>query len=547
MKYDVFISYSTKDKKVVEGLCAYLEQHKIRCFVAYRDVDKTAVWAEKIVEGLEDSRMMLVVFSENYNCSDQVNREIEIASEDKKPILTFRLTDTKFKGAKKYYLKNLNWIDAFPHPEESFGSVTNDISRLLGIKISPITREEQSNAGGGIAPIPTPVPKKKHKHTLGIALFSIVGIALLCFIIYFNEWGNKGEENPDVPDVVLVNDSINKPVEDVSIPTNVAAEKPSSQKAEKIDTAPVKVVTTEQKKTTATQAVSTPVKVVTTEQKKTTATQAVSTPVKEEKATVYFMDSYGNVGYFKEGIVHVEGRKCGYIDETGKEVTPCIYDFAEEFSEGLASVKKDGKWGYIDKTGKEVIPCEYDKAYYFSEGLAVVGKGKKWGHIDKIGNVVTPFIYDYTDFFNEGLAYVIKGRKFGFVDKTGKEIVPCIYNDAREFSEGLAGVEKGKKWGFIDKTGREVVPCIYDDTGLFHEGLASVEKDGKEGYIDKTGKVVVKFIYDFASSFSKGVAHVKKDDKWGYIDKTGKEVIPCIYDYTVSFSEGLAHMKKDGK
>lgn len=47
MKYDVFISYSTKDKKVVEGLCAYLEQHKIRCFVAYRDVDKTAVCRER--------------------------------------------------------------------------------------------------------------------------------------------------------------------------------------------------------------------------------------------------------------------------------------------------------------------------------------------------------------------------------------------------------------------------------------------------------------------------------------------------------------------
>ncbi|MBQ5814588.1 MAG: WG repeat-containing protein, partial [Flavobacteriales bacterium] len=387
MKYDVFISYSTKDKKVVEGLCAYLEQHKIRCFVAYRDVDKTAVWAEKIVEGLEESRMMLVVFSENYNCSDQVNREIEIASEDKKPILTFRLTDTKFKGAKKFYLKNLNWIDAFPHPEESFGSVTNDIARLLGIKIPPITREEQSNAGGGIAPIPTPVPKKKHKHTLGIALFSIVGIALLCFIIYFNEWGNKGEEKPDVPDVALVNDSINKPVEDVSIPTNVVVEKLSSQKAEKIDTAPVKAVTTEQQKLTATKAVSTPVKAVTTEQqkptatkavstpvkavttelKKTSTTKAVSTPVKEEKATVYYKDKYDYVSGFFEGLAVVEkGEKKGYIDKTGREVVPCIYDDAWNFSEGLAYVRKDGKYGYIDKTGKEIASYKYDYVYDFS-------------------------------------------------------------------------------------------------------------------------------------------------------------------------------------
>ncbi|MBO5709962.1 MAG: toll/interleukin-1 receptor domain-containing protein, partial [Rikenellaceae bacterium] len=108
MKYDVFISYSSHDQKVVEGLCAYLEQHKIRCFVAYRDIPKSKVWAQAIVEALDASRMMVVVFSENFNHSEQVDREIELASDDKKPILTFRISDTQFSGAKKYYLKKNN-------------------------------------------------------------------------------------------------------------------------------------------------------------------------------------------------------------------------------------------------------------------------------------------------------------------------------------------------------------------------------------------------------------------------------------------------------
>ena len=108
MKYDVFISYSSDDQKVVEGLCAYLEAQKIRCFVAYRDIHPSMVWARAIVEALDESRMMVVVFSENFNRSEQVDREIELASEDKKPILTFRITDDAFKGAKKYYLTNLN-------------------------------------------------------------------------------------------------------------------------------------------------------------------------------------------------------------------------------------------------------------------------------------------------------------------------------------------------------------------------------------------------------------------------------------------------------
>ena len=136
MKYDVFISYSSHDQKVVEGLCAYLEQQKIRCFVAYRDIPRGVVWARAIVDALDESCMMVVVFSEHFNNSVQVDREIELASEDKKPILTFRISNDVFKGAKKYYLKNINWIDAFPNPEQVFGSVAENVATLLGIKLS---------------------------------------------------------------------------------------------------------------------------------------------------------------------------------------------------------------------------------------------------------------------------------------------------------------------------------------------------------------------------------------------------------------------------
>jgi hypothetical protein len=51
----------------------------------------------------------------------------------------------------------------------------------------------------------------------------------------------------------------------------------------------------------------------------------------------------------------------------------------------LAGIRKDEKWGFIDKTGKEVIPCIYDCAHPFSEGLASVGKDGGWKYIDKRG------------------------------------------------------------------------------------------------------------------------------------------------------------------
>jgi len=129
--HDIFISYSTKDQKVVEGLSAYLEQNGIRCFVAYRDIPKGIVWAQAITEAIENCKLMVVVFSENFNCSKHVDREIEMCIEEGKTILTFKIENTEFRGVKKYFLKNLNWIDAFPNPEENFGKLRDNIIKLV--------------------------------------------------------------------------------------------------------------------------------------------------------------------------------------------------------------------------------------------------------------------------------------------------------------------------------------------------------------------------------------------------------------------------------
>ena len=62
------------------------------------------------------------------------------------------------------------------------------------------------------------------------------------------------------------------------------------------------------------------------------------------------------------------------------------YSWIGNFSEGLARVKKDGKWGYMNKEGEEVIPCKYDSVLDFSEGLAIVKKDGKAFTIDRFGN-----------------------------------------------------------------------------------------------------------------------------------------------------------------
>ena len=70
------------------------------------------------------------------------------------------------------------------------------------------------------------------------------------------------------------------------------------------------------------------------------------------------------------------------------------YDYIDCLLDGLASVKRYGKYGFIDQTGKVVIPLKYDDALYFNEGLASVKRNGKWGFIDKDGKVMIPLKYD---------------------------------------------------------------------------------------------------------------------------------------------------------
>jgi hypothetical protein len=118
-------------------------------------------------------------------------------------------------------------------------------------------------------------------------------------------------------------------------------------------------------------------------------------------------------------IPYRKGDKCGYIDKKGKIVIPIQYDDADFFSEGLASVKINGKWGYVDKKGNMVVPPVYDDAWLFSEGLAQVKINGKWGYIDKRGRMVIPAVYDDAGSFSEGLAQVKINGRYGFIDTKG--------------------------------------------------------------------------------------------------------------------------------
>lgn len=118
MAHDVFISYSARDKPVADAACATLESNGVRCWIAPRDVQPGIAYAESLVSGLSNSRLMILVFSANSNRSPQVLREVERAVSKGLPILPFRIEDAPMSQEMEYYIASQHWLDALTPPLE---------------------------------------------------------------------------------------------------------------------------------------------------------------------------------------------------------------------------------------------------------------------------------------------------------------------------------------------------------------------------------------------------------------------------------------------
>lgn len=98
-------------------------------------------------------------------------------------------------------------------------------------------------------------------------------------------------------------------------------------------------------------------------------------------------------GFFFEGLIAVGKRsgrtyKWGYLDDQANVALPLKYDYAWDFTQGLAAVEVNGKFGYIDKQGDWVIERQFEHARPFKKGMAHVILNGENVSIDTTGKVV---------------------------------------------------------------------------------------------------------------------------------------------------------------
>ena len=216
------------------------------------------------------------------------------------------------------------------------------------------------------------------------------------------------------------------------------------------------------------------------------------------------------------------------------------YDESPIFKQGIAIVRRYGKFGAVMVGGKEIVPPIYDDLSEFKDGYAIA----KWNNEERVVNL-------------SGQIRVLKGNKEIFL--------PEEYDWGFDFIEDICVVVKNGKYGIIDFNFNVKHDCEYDSFTNYHNGYAIFSKDrwsespinvynehevwSDDFIIDNKGKVS----YKIKESFTDGhklVCSVGGQQKlYGVMDSNMQIIIPVTYPQMNRLKNGfyVGDSKEDTK
>ena len=128
----VFVSYATQDRKQALSVCSAIESRGTVCWISTRDVAPGENYQEAIVCAIRDAPAMVLVFSEAANHSDEIKKELSLASRYHVPVMALRIEDVEPSDAFAYELSTRQWIDAFEGWDRAIDALVSRIGQLPG-------------------------------------------------------------------------------------------------------------------------------------------------------------------------------------------------------------------------------------------------------------------------------------------------------------------------------------------------------------------------------------------------------------------------------
>lgn len=275
-----------------------------------------------------------------------------------------------------------------------------------------------------------------------------------------------------------------------------------------------------------------------------------------------------------------------YVKADGKYLIDTMqYEYAGDFVNGIARVRRAGLFGLLNTQGEEVLPPRYSyladpgaqfpylitrapdsrllildpqgqisgemQPYHdpngnlvqaqaslaFQEGLAPVSANRRWSIANLEGQILAPFAWEEILPYQEGLAAAKGAKGWGYLDPEARWAIEPSFRSAGGFQEGLAPVRGRQGWGYIRPNGKWAIKAKYRETGPFVDGTAIVKKD-RYGVMDVNGKWIIKPLFVSIERLPDAY-RVRRRGTYALFDRQGKVLVPPIYSWIGYWGEGI--------
>jgi tetratricopeptide (TPR) repeat protein len=132
----VFISYASRDRVKALRVTDSIESRGTSCWISTRDVAPGENYQEAIVRALRAAPAMVLIFSKAANDSDEIKKELSLASRFRIPVIALRLEEVEPSDAFAYELSTRQWIDAFDGWPRAMDLLDTRIAELSGLERS---------------------------------------------------------------------------------------------------------------------------------------------------------------------------------------------------------------------------------------------------------------------------------------------------------------------------------------------------------------------------------------------------------------------------
>ena len=144
LKYDVFISYSTKDyidesknvipNNVISQIKTALREAGISYWFDEEGIYSGDEFAPVLARAIKDSELFLFISSANSNQSEWTSSEIATAHAYGKKIVPFKIDDSVYHESVIMYVARLNSIDYYLNPSKAVGRLVESIQDYMTVK-----------------------------------------------------------------------------------------------------------------------------------------------------------------------------------------------------------------------------------------------------------------------------------------------------------------------------------------------------------------------------------------------------------------------------